>query len=423
MSEKRQRLIFHCDCNNFFASCECLDHPELKNVPMAVAGNPENRTGIVVAKNELAKKCGVKTTDTVWAAKKKCPGVVFMPPRHKLYEEISARVNEIYHGYTDFMEPASIDESYLDLTGAPEYYGVTPRDLADTLRNRVRDEIGITISVGVSFNKIFAKMGSDYKKPDATTVITEENYRDVLWPLPVSDLIFAGHAAVELLKKKYVNTVGDLARRNQKELIQLLGKSGGQLWSFANGLDREPVRRFGDPDEVKSVSRGMTFKRDLVMVSDVHMGLAALVDDVAMSLRRQNLQGSVVQVQIKSPDLSTISRQMTLTHPTFLQHEIQQVAIKLVEKHWRIGPTAPIRAMTVGLTHLVPTEEIVEQLNLFDTGLENPSMDGKVDRARQERLEAAVDLLRQRHGAHAISLGFRENEEIGLVKPDRTKEK
>lgn len=423
MNEKKRRLIFHCDGNNFFASCECLDHPVLKNVPMAVAGNPENRTGIVVAKNELAKKCGVKTTDTVWTAKKKCPGIVFMPPRHKLYEEISARVNKIYLEYTDYVEPASIDESYLDLTGAPEYYGVTPSDLADILRERVREDIGITISVGVSYNKIFAKMGSDYKKPDATTVITEENYKDILWSLPVSDLIYAGHAAVALLKRKYINTVGDLARHNQKELIQLLGKSGSQLWSFANGLDREPVRRFGDRAEVKSVSRGMTFKRDLVTESEVHTGLSALVDDVSMSLRRQNLKGSVIQVQIKSPDLITISRQTTLPRPSFLQHEIQEVAIQLVTKHWRIGLTAPIRAMTVGVTHLAPSDEIAEQLSLFDAGLEVASKGGKSDRERQERLEAAVDRLRQKHGADAISLGFRENAEIGLGKPDRTKEK
>lgn len=416
VKEQKQRIIFHCDCNNFFASCECLDHPELKNVPMAVAGDPDNRTGIVVAKNELAKKCGVKTTDTVWAAKRKCPGIVFIPPRHKFYEEISTRVNEIYCEYTDYVEPASIDESYLDLTGAPEYYGMTPLELADTLRTRIRNSIGITISIGVSFNKIFAKMGSDYKKPDATTVITEDNYKDILWPLPVSDLIYVGHASVEVLKKKYMNTVGDLARRSQKELIQVLGKSGGQLWTFANGLDREPVRRYCDMNEVKSVSRGMTFKRDLVTVSEVHMGLAALVDDVAISLRRQNLKGSVVQVQIKSPDLSTISRQTTLKHPTFLQHEIQEVAIKLITKHWRIGTMAPIRAMTVGITHLVPSEEIVEQLSLLDIGLENSSMGRRAERERLERLEAVVDRLRQKHGTDTISLGFRENVEIGLGK-------
>lgn len=159
----KQRLVFHCDCNNFYASCECLERPELKNVPMAVAGDPKYRTGVVVAKNELAKKAGVKTTDTVWQARRKCPGIVFVPPRHGLYRQISERVNEIYHEYTDYLEPASIDESYLDMTGAPEYYGLTPVELADTLRRRVREEIGVTISVGVAENKVFAKMGSDYK--------------------------------------------------------------------------------------------------------------------------------------------------------------------------------------------------------------------------------------------------------------------
>lgn len=162
-----ERLIFHCDCNNFFASCECLERPELKNVPMAVAGDPEYRTGIVVAKNELAKRAGVKTTDTVWQAQKKCPGIVFVPPRHGFYSEISDRVNAIYHEYTEYVEPASIDESYLDMTGTPKFYGMTPVELAGMLRKRVREEIGITISVGVSYNKVFAKMGSDYKKPDA----------------------------------------------------------------------------------------------------------------------------------------------------------------------------------------------------------------------------------------------------------------
>ncbi len=408
------RLIFHCDCNNFYASCECLERPDLKDVPMAVAGDPENRTGIVVAKNELAKKCGVKTTDTVWAAKKKCPGIVFMPPRHKFYEDISAQVNQVYLSYTDYVEPASIDESYLNLTGAPAFYGLTACALADALRERIRTEIGITISVGVSFNKIFAKMGSDYRKPDATTVITPENYKEILWPLPVSHLIYAGHAAVALLEKKYIRTVGDLAQRSEKELTQLLGKGGRQLWTFANGLDREPVRRYGDREVVKSVSRGMTFKRDLLSQDEVHMGLAALVDDVATSLRRQNIKGSVVQVQIKAPDLHTISRQTTLEHPTYLQHEIQEVALRLVTTNWRVGQAAPIRALTIGVTHLTPANEIAEQLSLFDAGLFDPAQEWKVDRARQEQLEAAVDRLRRKHGADVLSLGFRENEEIGL---------
>ena len=209
--EKKPRLIFHCDCNNFFASCEILERPELRDVPMAVAGDPENRLGVVVARNELAKKSGVKTTDTVWQAKKKCPGIMFVPPRHYYYKEVSDRVNAIYRDYTDFVEPASIDESYLDMTGAPEFYHLSPRELADTVRERVRREIGITISVGVSFNKVFAKMGSDYKKPDATTVITEDNFKEILWPLPVSDLLFAILAGFAIMPAVFASGIAPSA--------------------------------------------------------------------------------------------------------------------------------------------------------------------------------------------------------------------
>lgn len=409
-----ERLIFHCDCNNFFASCECLERPELKNVPMAVAGDPKNRVGVVVAKNELAKKYGVKTTDTVWAAQKKCPQIVFVPPQHRLYRKMSGLVNEIYREYTEYVEPASIDESYLDLTGAPAFYGMSPRELADTLRSRIRTELGLTISVGVSYNKVFAKMGSDYKKPDATTVITRENFRDILWPLPVSDLMFVGRSAGETLRKQGILTIGDLACYDRHALLDLLGKQADQLWIFANGLDTEPVRLFGDEPEVKSVSRGMTFRRNLVTESEVHTGLAVLVDEVATTLRRQNLKGAVVEVKIKAPNLNTISRQTTLDHSTCLQHEIREVAENLVHSHWRIGPGAPIRALTVGVTHLSSGDDVPQQLSLFDFGLSHSDEKANVNRERQERLEAAVDLLRQKHGRKSITLGFIENEDIGI---------
>lgn len=402
------RLIFHCDCNNFYASCECLERPELKNVPMAVAGDPERRTGIVVAKNELAKKAGVKTTDTVWAAKKKCPGIVFVPPRHKFYEKTSARVNEVYRQYTEYVEPASIDESYLDLTGTLKFYGKTAVELADEIRRRVREEIGITISVGVSYNKVFAKMGSDYRKPDATTEITRENYKDILWPLPVSELLYAGKATVEILKKKNIHTIGDLAACTKLYMHDLLGKGGDQLWTFANGLDEEPVRLFGDREEVKSISKGKTFSRDLITEAEVKTGIAALVDDVAMQLRRQDLKGSVVQVQIKTPQLTTISRQLKLEHYTCLQHEILEVALELIKANWNIGTLAPIRALTVGITGLLPADQVVEQLSLFDF----QDNSEKKDRSKQEKLEATVDLLRQKHGDRAITLGIQKKADI-----------
>ena len=406
-----ERIIFHCDCNNFFASCECLERPELKNVPMAVAGDPEGRKGIVVAKNEIAKRFGVKTTDTVWAAKKKCPDIVFVPPRHAFYSRISDRVNEVYRRYTEYVEPASIDESYLDMTGVPAFYGMTDRELADELRRRIREEIGITISVGVSYNKVFAKMGSDYQKPDATTVISRENYREILWPLPVSEMLYVGKSALETLKRKYIFTIGDLAQCSRPALIDLLGKPGDQLWTAANGLDSEPVRLYGDEPEVKSVSRGMTFKRNLVTEAEVRTGISALSDEVASTLRHQGLKGSVVQVQIKSPDLRSISRQQTLERCTCLQHDIQDAALKLVKRHWTIGEGMPIRALTVGVSHICPAEEAGEQLSLFDLGM---GADGGLRREKREKLEAAVDALRLKHGKGAITLGFMENEEIGV---------
>jgi len=419
-NQKKRRLIFHCDCNNFFASCECLDHPELKNVPLAVAGDPENRVGVVVAKNDLAKKYGVKTTDTVWQAQRKCPDLVFVPPRHHLYKEISNRINDIYHEYTEYVEPASIDESYLDMTGAPKFYGLSDRELADTLRDRIRTEIGITISVGVSYNKIFAKMGSDYKKPDATTEITPENYQDILWPLPVSDLMFAGKAAVTILNKKSIQTIGDLARQPKERLRDLLGKGGDQLWIYANGLDTEPVRKWGDAPEIKSVSRGMTFKRDLITEEEVKTGVAVLVDHVAMTLRRHALKGAVVNVQIKTPDLRSISRQTSLDHYTYLQHEIQEVAMQLIRDNWFIGEKAPIRAITVGVTKLLPADQAGDQIDMFDLlGASNPAKPSTAQREKQEKLEAAVDIIRKRFGSSTITLGYQQNDEIGVSRERR----
>ena len=404
------RIIFHADCNNFFASCEILEKPELRDVPMAVAGDPEERVGVVVAKNELAKKYGVKTTDTVWQAKKKCPGIVFVPPRHHYYKEISDQVNLIYRDYSDYVEPASIDESYLDLSGTLEYYHLSARELADTIRERVKREIGITISVGVANNKVFAKMGSDYKKPDATTVILGEDYKEILWPLPVSDLMFAGKASVKLLNSKNIYTVGDLALQSKERVVSLLGKGGETLWAYANGLDEEPVRKWGDKPEVKSVSHGMTFRRDLFTEEEFLTGVAVQADRIAMSLRRQGLKGSVVSVQIKTPELAVISRQVSLDHYTWLEHEIRDVAMKLIRENWRAG--MPIRALTVGVTKLVPAEEAAEQTDLFDM-LGEKKDTGKA-REKQDKMEAAVDGLRQKLGNMAVTLGVQENEDIGI---------
>lgn len=402
------RVIFHADCNNFFASCECLERPELKDVPMAVAGDPESRVGVVVAKNELAKRYGVKTTDTVYAARKKCPDIVFVPPRHHYYSVISRRVNEIYLRYTDYVEPASIDESYLDMTAAVRALKREPRDLADELRRRVREEIGITISVGVSYCKIFAKMGSDYKKPDATTIISRENYRDLLWPLPVSNLLFAGKASVAAMNKRYIFTIGDLASQTLETMHGILGKQGDMLWRYANGIDDEPVRVFGDRPEIKSVSRGRTYRRDLTTAAEIRTVTASPLKLSLRSARATSSASTLSAVQIRRPDMSIISRQTTLNRPTFLQLEIQETAFELVETHWHIGD--PIRALTVGVGKLTHADEVVEQMSLFD------ALPGSGRRERQEKLESLLDDLRGKYGESSITLGYQENRDIGIIR-------
>ena len=236
--------------------------------------------------------------------------------------------------------------------------------------------------------------------------ITRENYRDLLWPLPISDLFMAGKAAVAAMGKKYITTIGDLARQPQESMHSLLGKQGDMLWRYANGIDDEPVHPYGEEREIKSVSRGRTFKRDLVTEAEIKTGLSVLADEVARALRRHNLKGEVVTVQIRRPDMTVISRQTTLEHYSFLQLEIQEVAFDLLRQHWRIGD--PIRALTVGVSKLAPADQVVEQVSLFDL------TDTNHRRERQENLEKLVDTLREKHGEKSITLGFQENKEIGV---------
>lgn len=415
-----ERLIFHCDGNNFFASCECIDHPEWRNVPMAVAGNPKDRAGIVVAKNDLAKKAGVQTTDTVWQARNKCPEIVFAAPRHALYADVSRRVNAIYLEYTDRVEPASIDESYLDMTGAPEYFHCTPQELADRLRQRIRDEIGITISVGVSFCKFFAKMGSDYRKPDATTVLTRENYAELLYPLPVGDMLYAGRAAVSTLTRHGIYTIGDLANRTCRELESILGKGGEQLWCYAHGLDESPVRRFDEKTEAKSVSRGTTFRHDLTSMEEVKHGVAVLVDEIASVLRHDQLQGRVVAVTIKRPTLLSVSRQVTLAQPTCLYQEIRDAALQIIQSHWAVSDKSPVRSITIAVTQFAAPDEVVcEQMDLFSLcePTEAKQKEPTVGREKREKMESAIAGLRQKFGMDAVAQGlYNTQDDIGLLR-------
>ena len=389
------RVIYHCDCNSFYCSVELLSRPELQNVPTAVCGDPKSRHGIILAKNEPAKRFGVRTAETIWQARQKCPDLVLLPATRGLYREYSKRVNAIYDRFTDLIEPFGIDESWLDVTGSLHLFGGDPRALADRIRNTVREELGLTISVGVSFNKVFAKLGSDYKKPDATTVISRENFRRIVWPLPVTDLLFVGRAAAKVLGQYGVSTIGDLAAFDKNALTELLGKQGGQLWEYANGLEHSAVAPAGTYTPPKSVGNGETFPRNLIRRDEVSRGVAMLADQVAVRLRRHGMKAFTLQVTIRDPKFKDICRQRPLPAPTNTARELYQAAMDIIARSWKSG--APIRAITLTAHSLIPEEEAAVQLDLFQSA--SPRQ-----RDRVERLERTMDAIRSKYGRGAVTV-------------------
>ena len=388
------RVILHCDLNCFYASVELLSHPDLRDVPMAVCGDPNSRHGIILAKNEPAKKFGVQTAETIWQAKKKCPDLVLLPPHHDLYREYSRKVNAIYDQYTDLVEPFGIDESWLDVTHTLHLFGGDAKVLADTLRERMKQELGLTLSVGISFNKVFAKLGSDYKKPDATTVISRENWKELVWPLQVGDLLYVGGAARKLLKQYGITTIGQLAACKLEMLETLMGKMGLQLYDYANGLDRDPVRSRYDAEPVKSVGNGTTFPQNLTTREQVHAGIAMLADSVATRLRHAGLYAGGVQVTVRDPQFHDRSRQRQLSAPTHLIRDLTDNAMELVYELWK--PPSPIRALTVTAIHLVQEGEAYEQVDLF-----TPAS----NKEKQEKLEGAMEQIRKKFGTDSIMFG------------------
>ena len=390
------RVILHCDLNCFFASVELLRYPALRDVPVAVCGDPESRHGIVLAKNEAAKQLGVKTAETIWQARQKAPHLITLPPHHGLYREYSRKVNAIYGQYTDLVEPFGIDESWLDITNSMHLFGGDGKAIADQLRERLREELGLTISVGVSFNKIFAKLGSDYKKPDATTVIDRGNWQAIVWPLPVGDLLGVGRSTQKLLRQYGVETIGQLAAFPRQTLETLLGKHGTQLHDYANGLENSPVRPQHEAEPVKSVGNGTTFPQNLTRWEEVRSGLAVLSDSVAGRLRRQGLYCGGVALTIRNAQFRQFSRQVRLDTPTHLQKDIYQTALAPARQSWHAPD--PIRALTVTALYLTDSADSFQQLDLLDGAAAQRE-------EKQERLEQAMDAIRGKYGKGAISFG------------------
>lgn len=384
-----ERAILHCDCNNFYASVELLRRPELQRVPMAVCGDPEKRHGIILSKNEPAKAYGIKTAETIWQAQQKCPELVLVHAHHEEYARYSRRIFELYGQYTDQVEPFGLDEAWLDVTGSHRLFG-NGREIAERIRREVRQELGLTISVGVSFNKVFAKLGSDYKKPDATTVFSKENYRELVYPLPADALLYVGHSASKALAALGIRTIGELAVADPKLLQRHLGKLGDQLIRYANGQDTAPVHKFTDRRVRQSAGCGATFHRDIITRADAVIALQMLAGHVAVRLRRYRQKGCTIRLGIRDQNFRNIGRQKPLPIPTQLARELLENAVELLDASWN---KKPIRALTLTACHLIPEQE-GDQLSLLFSIEE---------REKQERLEREIDGLREKYGERAVT--------------------
>ena len=385
-----ERNILHIDCNCFFASVEMLKKPEYAAVPMAVGGSRDTRHGIILAKNERAKAYGIKTGETLGDAFRKCPALVIAPPCYRDYERVSRAVNEIYAEYTDRVEPFGIDESYLDVTSSLRLFAPSAAALGDLIRERIKREIGVTVSVGVSFCKTFAKMGSDMKKPDATTVINREDVASKVWPLPVSDMIFVGRKTTEALSHHGITTVGGLAAADPVWMKRFFGVNGVKLIEAAKGNDGEDVGMAGVSPTPKSVGNGMTFPRDLFTSDDIEAASDILSENVTARMKKEGLIGRVVSVVLKYPDFVTVGRRSSLPAPTDSFFEISKEARRLVFSLLEEG--RGLRALTVCCSSVSLRPGDFFQQSFFDNE----------KREKTESLEKTLFAVRERYGADAV---------------------
>lgn len=381
-----EKEILHIDCNKFYASVECYLHPELRDKPVAVGGSEKSRHGIILTKNEIASAYGLIVGEPLWKAKQKCPDLIIVPPNFPVYIEFSKRVRKIFEEYTDLIEPFGLDEAWLDVTGD---WNKTGYEIAQEIRKRVKEEIGITVSIGLSFNKIFAKLGSDYKKPDAVTVISKENYRDIIWPLPCNDLLMIGRATTKKLNAYGIYTIGDVANASDSFMKNLLGKNGQMLQRFARGQDRSPVRHMDILRDIKSIGNSTTTPRDLIDNKDVKIIFTVLAESVARRMREHNLKGTTLSISVRDSDLNTFTRQCKMQSPTNVSNEFIKSAMGLFKANYNWEK--PIRSLGLCVTDFD-----------YDNVLQFDFSGSAEKREKLERLETAVDRLKDRYGNFCI---------------------
>lgn len=357
----KERDILHSDVNNFFASVECATRSDLKDKPVAVTGNPKKRTGIILAKNEIAKKFGVKTGQTIWEAQQICPQLVCLPPHYDLYEDISKKLHSMYLDYTDKVEPLGLDECWLDVTGCQKYLGKNPKQIADEIRKKVKQQFGFTVSVGVSFNKIFAKLGSDMKKPDATTIIDKTNFIDLTYNLPLTAIVGIGGRLERKFNKINIKTIGQFVQLEDEFLKSFMTITGVELKKELLGIDENQVLSYYHLPPPKSVGNGSTAIRDLTTREDISKLIYFLAEKVASRLINQGYIARTIGISVKTKDLKRFGKSHTI-NPTNKTKEIAENALKLLDSFWEYK--IPVRAIRVRTSNL--EKEKAEQLSLFD---------------------------------------------------------
>ena len=385
----------HVDMNCFYASCEMAYHPKLQGKPIAVCGDPERRSGIVLTASYPAKRMGVKTGMPLWEAQQHCRDIIFVPAHYDLYTRYSGYTREIFLRYSDQVEPFGLDEAWIDCTGSWQIHGDGPT-IAKKMSDTVKDELGITCSIGVSWNKTLAKLGSDYKKPDATTIISRDNFKKIVWLLPASDLLYVGSKTAAKLSNYAIHTIGDLAQTNPKFLQEKLGKVGVMLWQFANGMDSAPVAKYEYKDviaPIKSIGNSWTTPRDLLTDKDVWIVILLLAESVAARLREKHFRCRGVEVTLRDSSLFSFERQCKLQQPTMQEQEIAKAAYKLYKKNYRWGEH--LRSIGVRAIDLRPETEPC-QIS-FDCSAEKQE--------DLEKLESAIDNVRGRFGYYALQRG------------------
>ena len=391
---KKDRVILHSDLNNFFASVEIALNPALAGKPLIVCGDPKERRGIVLAKNEEAKKLGIKTAETVYSALRKCPDVQMVPSHHVEYSKYSKKVVEIYSRFTDCIEECSIDECALDMTASTFLFG-NGYEIAEKIRNTVKEELGLTVSIGVSFNKVFAKLASELKKPDAVTEITRENYKEIVWKLPVRELLFVGHSTEEALHKLGVKTIGDLANSDEELLVRFLGKRGKQLRTYARGEDDEPVKAVKDKTDLKSIGNSFTLPQNIYRLDDVKRWFYALSESVSARLKDADVgKANTVHIVVRNEKLQDTTCQMKVP-PTTLCGDIAKAAYELYCKHFPEGTLVRMLGVTVS-----GFDFHVEQMSLG--GLLDG---GKDDYEKRARAEGAIAKIREKYGYASMQRG------------------